>query len=94
MAGEDWGSLVLTLDPDPNRPAVGDTFWGGELGTLSILATSDVFLNRTLAWENEVTVGYDGDRTGNAGSLCSPEGWVGCSKQVDANPCAALRRIR
>src|SRR5215469_2625427 len=49
------------LDPDPNGSAVGDAFAGGELGTVSIFASCDVFLSRTLAWENEVTVGYRGE---------------------------------
>lgn len=75
VAAEDWAILVLThegavhgwidghsfLDPEPNGPAVGDAFFEGELGTISILATGDVFLNRALAWKNDVTVGYRGD---------------------------------
>jgi hypothetical protein len=41
--------LIGFLDPDPNGPAVGDAFFEGELGTISIWATDDVFLNWTLA---------------------------------------------
>lgn len=66
VAGEDWAIRVLAmkasfmvdghgfLDLAPNGPTVGDAFCGHHLD----LAAGDVFLNRTLAWENEVTVGY------------------------------------
>ena len=75
VVAEDQAILVLTheesvhgwidghrfLDPDPDGPAMGDAFFDGELGTISILATGDVCLNRVLAWKNEVTAGYRGD---------------------------------
>jgi predicted dehydrogenase len=75
VVAEDQAILVLTheqavhgwidghrfLDPDPDGPAMGDAFFDGEGGTISILATGDVYLNRALAWKNEVTAGYRGD---------------------------------
>jgi predicted dehydrogenase len=75
VAAEDQAILVLThkeavhgwidghrfLDPDPDGPAMGDAFFDGERGTISILATGDVYLNHVLAWKNEVTAGYRGD---------------------------------
>ena len=75
VAAEDWAILVLThegavhgwidghsfLAPDPDGPAAGDVFFEGELGTISIPATGDVYLNRMLAWNNDVTAGYRGD---------------------------------
>lgn len=75
VAAEDQAILVLTheeavhgwidghrfLDPDPDGPAMGDAFFDGELGTLSIPSTGDVYLNHVLAWKNDVTAGYRGD---------------------------------
>jgi predicted dehydrogenase len=75
VAAEDQVILVLTheeavhgwidghrfLDPDPDGPAMGDAFFDGERGTLSIPATGDVYLNNVLAWKNNVTAGYRGD---------------------------------
>ncbi len=75
VIGEDQAILVLThkaavhgwidghrfLDPDPDGPAMGDAFFEGERGTLSIPATGDVYRNGVLAWKNDVTVGYRGD---------------------------------
>jgi D-apiose dehydrogenase len=75
VAAEDQAILVLShgsavhgwidghrfLDPDPDGPAMGDAFLEGELGTISIQGTGDVYLNRGLAWKNEVTSGYRGD---------------------------------
>ncbi len=75
VVGEDWAILVLThegavhgwidghsfLAPNPNGPASDDVFFEGELGTISITATGDVYLNRVLAWKNDVTAGYRGD---------------------------------
>jgi len=75
VVGEDWAILVLTheneihgwvdghrfLDPDPDGPVMGDAFFEGELGTISIPATGDVYRNRELAWKNDITVGYRGD---------------------------------
>lgn len=49
------------LDPDPDGPAMGDAFFEGERGTISIPATGDVYRNHVLAWKNDVTVGYRGD---------------------------------
>ena len=75
IAAEDWAILTLThrdsvhgwidghrfLDPQPDGPVAGDAFFEGEAGTISILPTGDVYLNRSLAWKNEVTAGYRGD---------------------------------
>jgi predicted dehydrogenase len=75
ITAEDQAILVLTheaavhgwidghrcLDPDPDGPAMGDAFFDGERGTLSIPATGDVYRNGVLAWKNDVTVGYRGD---------------------------------
>jgi predicted dehydrogenase len=49
------------LDPDPDGPAMGDAFFEGERGVISIPATGDVYRNGILAWKNDVTVGYRGD---------------------------------
>jgi len=75
VVAEDQAILVLTheeavhgwidghrfLDPDPDGPAMGDAFFDGELGTLSIPSTGDIYLNRVLVWKNDVTAGYRGD---------------------------------
>ena len=75
VAAEDQAILVLThenaahgwidghrfLDPDPDGPAMGDAFFEGERGTISIPAKGDVYRNHVLAWKNDVTVGYRGD---------------------------------
>ncbi len=75
VVAEDQAILVLTheeavhgwidghrfLDPDPDGPAMGDAFFEGELGAISILVTGDVYLNNVLAWKNELTAGYRGD---------------------------------
>ena len=75
VVAEDWAILVLThegavhgwidghgfLAPNPNGPAAGDVFFEGELGTISIPATGDVYRNRVLAWKNDGTAGYRGD---------------------------------
>jgi D-apiose dehydrogenase len=72
---EDWAILVLAhengargwidghsfLDPDPNGPVAGDSFFEGELGRISISPTGDVYRNQMLAWKNDVTIGYRGD---------------------------------
>ncbi len=75
VTGEDQAILLLShggtvhgwidghrfLDPDPDGPAMGDAFFEGELGTISIPNTGDVYVNRSLAWKNTVTDGYRGD---------------------------------
>jgi predicted dehydrogenase len=75
VAAEDQAILVLThesgthgwvdghrfLDPDPDGPAMGDAFFEGELGTLSVLATGDVYQNNVRVWKNDITVGCLGD---------------------------------
>jgi len=75
VTAEDQAILVLThegavhgwidghrfLDPDPDGPAMGDAFFEGERGTISIPATGDVYRNNVLAWKNDVTAGYRGD---------------------------------
>jgi len=75
IAAEDWAMLMLThesavhgwidghrfLDPIPAGPAVGEAVFEGELGTLSIRGTGDIYRDQVLAWKNDVTVGYRGD---------------------------------
>jgi predicted dehydrogenase len=75
VAAEDQAILVLAhggtvhgwidghrfLDPDPDGPAMGNAFFEGELGTISIQGTGDVYRNQVLAWKNEINVGYRGD---------------------------------
>ena len=75
IAAEDQAIVTLThksgthgwvdghrfLDPNPDGPAMGDAFFEGELGTLSILATGDVYRDNIRVWKNEVTVGRLGD---------------------------------
>ena len=75
VAAEDQAILVLThrapvhgwidghrfLDPLPDGPAMGDAFFEGESGTISIPATGDVYRDGVLVWKNDVTVGYRGD---------------------------------
>ncbi len=75
IAAEDQAILTLThktgahgwidghrfLDPNPDGPAMGDAFFEGELGTLSILATGDVYRDHVLVWKNEATAGRLGD---------------------------------
>jgi predicted dehydrogenase len=75
VIAEDQAILVLTheapvhgwidghrfRDPVPDGPAMGDAFFEGERGTMSIPATGDVYLNNVLAWKNDVTAGYRGD---------------------------------
>jgi predicted dehydrogenase len=75
ITAEDQAILVLThddaihgwidghrfLDPNPDGPAMGDAFFEGELGTLSILGTGDVYRNNVRVWQNDVTDGYRGD---------------------------------
>jgi len=53
------GHRFLKLNPD--GPAMGDVFFEGELGVISIPATGDVYLNNRLVWKNEVTGGPLGD---------------------------------
>ena len=48
-------------NPDPDGPAMGDAFFEGERGTISIPSTGDVYRINVLAWKNDVTVGYRGD---------------------------------
>jgi D-apiose dehydrogenase len=75
IAAEDQAIVTLThksgthgwidghrfLDPNPDGPAMGDAFFEGELGTLSILATGDVYRDNIRVWKNEVAVGRLGD---------------------------------
>jgi D-apiose dehydrogenase len=75
IVGEDQAVITLThkngihgwvdghrfLDPNPNGPAMGDAFFEGELGTLSVLGTGDVYRDNVRVWKNEVTVGRLGD---------------------------------
>jgi D-apiose dehydrogenase len=75
IAGEDQAIVTLThksgvhgcvdghrfLDPNPDGPAMGDAFFEGELGTLSVRATGDLYRDNVRVWKNEVTGGRLGD---------------------------------
>jgi predicted dehydrogenase len=75
VTGEDQAILVLShegavhgwidghrfRDPDPDGPAMGDAFFEGETGTITIQGTGDVYRNNVPAWKNDVTAGYRGD---------------------------------
>ena len=75
IAGEDQALLVLThlnclqgwidghrfLNLEPDGPVMGDAFFEGEQGRVSILPTGDVCLGNQLVWRNNVTAGYRGD---------------------------------
>jgi len=56
-----WIDGHRLTDPNPDGPAMGDAFFEGELGIISIPATGDVYRNNVLAWKNDVAVGYRGD---------------------------------
>ena len=75
IVGEDQALLMLThqncvqgwvdghrfLDTEPEGPLMGDAFFEGEEGRISILATGEVCLGARLVWTNAVTAGYRGD---------------------------------
>jgi predicted dehydrogenase len=75
IAAEDQAIVTLThengvhgwidghrfLDSNPQSPVLGDAFFEGELGTLSIFATGDVYRNNIRSWKNDVTAGCFGD---------------------------------
>jgi D-apiose dehydrogenase len=75
IAGEDQAIVTLThksgvhgwvdghrfLNPNPDGPLMGDAFFEGELGTLSILTTGDVCKDNVRVWKNDVNVGSRGD---------------------------------
>jgi len=75
IAAEDQAIIVLShqngvrgwvdghrfQDPYPDGPAMGDAFFEGELGVISILATGDLYRNNVLVRKNDVTVGPFGD---------------------------------
>ncbi len=56
-----WVDGHRFLDPNPDGPAMGDAFFEGERGTLSILATGDVYRDNIRVWKNEVTAGRLGN---------------------------------
>jgi predicted dehydrogenase len=56
-----WVDGHRFLDLDPYGPAMGDAFFEGEQGVISILATGDVYRNNVKVWKNEVTGGPLGD---------------------------------
>ena len=56
-----WVDGHRFLDPNPDGPAMGDAFFEGELGTLSILATGDVYRDNIRVWKNEATAGCLGN---------------------------------
>ncbi len=75
IAAEDQAIIVLShqngvhgwvdghrfQDPLPDGPAMGDAFFEGELGVISILATGDLYRNNVLVLKNDVTAGPLGD---------------------------------
>jgi predicted dehydrogenase len=75
IAAEDQAIVTLThtngthgwvdghrfLDPNPDGPAMGDAFFEGEGGVLSIPATGDVYRDNVLVWKNEFTAGRLGN---------------------------------
>ena len=75
IAGEDQAIITLShpdgvhgwidghrfLNPNPDGPAMGDAFFEGELGIISILATGDVYQNNACVWKNNITGGCLGD---------------------------------
>ena len=75
IVAEDQAIIVLThdngingwvdghrfLDLDPYGPAMGDAFFEGEEGVISIRATGDVYRNNTQVWKNQATGGPLGD---------------------------------
>ena len=66
------------LDPDPDGPAMGDAFFEGELGTISIQGTGDVYRNHVLAWKNDITAGYRGDSV-----RATQAHFISCLKHAD-----------
>ncbi len=75
IVAEDQAIIVLThkngihgwvdgnrfLDLEPYGPAMGEAFFEGEQGVLSVLATGDLYRNNVKVWKNEVTGGPLGD---------------------------------
>lgn len=49
------------LVPNPAGPVTGDAFFEGEMGTLSIAGTGDVYRDNVLVWKNNITAGCLGD---------------------------------
>ena len=74
IAAEDQAIMVLShqngvhgwvdghrfQDPYPDGPAMGDAFFEGELGVISILATGDLYRNNVLVRKNDATGGPRG----------------------------------
>ena len=56
-----WVDGHRFLDPNPDGPAMGDAFFEGELGAISILATGDVYRDNVQVWKNEFTAGRLGN---------------------------------
>jgi len=75
IAGEDQALLMVThvsclqgwidghrfLNLEPDGPVMGEAFFEGEQGCLSILPSGDICLGNEMVWRNEVTTGYRGD---------------------------------
>lgn len=49
------------LDLEPDSPVLGDAFFEGESGAITISPSGDVFRGSERAWENDVQAGYRGD---------------------------------
>jgi predicted dehydrogenase len=56
-----WVDGHRFLDPNPDGPAMGDAFFEGEGGVLSIPATGDVYRDNILVWKNEFVAGRLGN---------------------------------
>lgn len=56
-----WVDGHRFLDPIPDGPAMGDAFFEGEGGVLSIPATGDVYRDNILVWKNEFATGRLGN---------------------------------
>lgn len=93
IVAEDQAIIVLThkngvhgwvdghrfLDLEPYGPAMGDAFFEGEQGVISILATGDLYHNGVKAWTNEATGGRLGDSV-----RATQEHFISCLKDGSA----------
>jgi len=75
IAGEDYALIVVThrsgvqgwidghrfLDPPQEGPVMGEAFFEGDQGRLSVTPKGDVWLGNAPLWTNHVTSGYRGD---------------------------------
>ncbi len=75
IVGEDQALLLLThagelpgtidghrfLDTNPEGPVLGDAWFEGDAGSLTVAPTGSVYRASQPVWENDVTQGYRGD---------------------------------